>query len=72
VSCSMRWLRASLVTQIILVAYFQVVVWFPLGSWNDQPGKRLLALLSEGQAVLFALALLEALGLANVDRADWL
>jgi hypothetical protein len=86
VSCSMRWLRASLVTQIILAAYFQVVVWFPLGSWNDQPGKRLLALLSEGQAVaalgfaltmllpllLFALALLEALSLANVHRADWL
>ena len=51
VSCSMKWLRASLVTQIILAAYFQAVLWFPLGSWNDQPGKRLIALLSEGQAV---------------------
>src|SRR5271169_1311222 len=51
VSCSVRWLRASLVTQIILATYFQMVVWFPLGSWNDQPGKRLISLLSEGQAV---------------------
>lgn len=50
VSCSMRWLKASLVIQIILAVYFQVVVWFPLGSWNDQPGKRLIALLREGQA----------------------
>ena len=47
--------------QIILVAYFQVVLWFPLGSWNDQPGKRLIALLSEGHAFAvlgFALAML--------------
>lgn len=57
----MKWLRASLVTQIILAAYFQVVLWFPLGSWNDQPGKRLITHLSEGQAVAalgFALAML--------------
>jgi hypothetical protein len=61
VSCSMKWLRASLVTQIILAAYFQVVLWLPLGSWNDQPGKRLITLLSEGQALAvlgFALAML--------------
>ena len=60
-SCSMKWLRASFVTQIILAAYFQAVVWFPLGSWNDQPGKRLIALLSDGQAVAamgFALTML--------------
>jgi hypothetical protein len=57
----MKWLRASLVLQIILAAYFQVMLWFPLGSWNDQPGKRLITLLREGQAVAvvgFALAML--------------
>jgi hypothetical protein len=46
VSCPMKWLTVSLVIQIILAAYFQVVLWFPLGSWNDQPGKRLITLLS--------------------------
>ena len=57
----MKWLRASLVIQIILAAYFQLVLWFPLGSWNDQPGKRLIALVGEGQALAvlgFALAML--------------
>ncbi len=47
----MKWLRASLVIQVILAAYFQLVLWFPLGSWNDQPGKRLITLLGEGQAL---------------------
>src|ERR1019366_4803690 len=49
------------VLQIMLAAYFQVMLWFPLGSWNDQPGKRLMTLLIEGQAVAvvgFALAML--------------
>jgi hypothetical protein len=57
----MKWLRASLVLQIILAAYFQVVLWLPLSSWNAQPGKRLITLLSEGQALAvlgFALAML--------------
>ena len=57
----MKWIRASLVLQIILAAYFQAILWFPLGSWNDQPGKRLMTLLGEGQALAvlgFALAML--------------
>ena len=57
----MKWLTVSLLIQIILATYFQVVVWFPLGSWNDQPGKRLITLFSEGQAfavLSFALAML--------------
>lgn len=57
----MKWLRASLMIQIILAAYFQLVLWFPLGSWNDQPGKRLITLVGEGQALAvlgFALAML--------------
>ena len=61
VSCPMKFLRISLVIQIILAAYFQAVLWLPLGSWNDQPGKRLLTLLSEGQALAvlgFAFAML--------------
>jgi hypothetical protein len=47
--------------QIILAAYFQLVLWFPLGSWNDQPGKRLVTLVAEGEALAvlgFALAML--------------
>ncbi len=54
-------MRASLALQIVLAAYFEVVLWFPLGSWNDQPGKRLVALLGTGQAAAvfgFTLAML--------------
>ena len=72
VSCSMKWLKASLVIQIILAVYFQVVVWFPLGPWNDQPGKRLIALLREGQASAelgFVLAML--LPVLLFARAIW-
>ncbi len=61
VSHCMKWLRASLKLQIILAAYFQVMLWFPLGSWNDQPGKRLITLLGEDQALAvlgFALVML--------------
>lgn len=61
VSSSMKWLRLSLVIQIILAGYFQLVLWLPLGAWNDQPGKRLITLLSEGQALAvlgFAFAML--------------
>jgi hypothetical protein len=47
---SMKWLKVSLVIQIILAVYVQAILWFPLGSWNDQPGKRLITLLREGQA----------------------
>src|SRR5579859_7130246 len=57
----MKWLTTSLVIQIVLAAYFQVVLWFPLGYLNDQPGKRLITLLNEGQALAvlsFALAML--------------
>jgi len=45
-----RWLRASLILQILLAAYFEAILWFPLGRWNDQPGKRLIQAVSEGQA----------------------
>jgi hypothetical protein len=74
----MKWLRVSLVIQVILAAYFQLILWFPLGSWNDQPGKRLITLLSEGQALTvlgFALAMLLPVllfGLAFWKRWFWL
>ena len=45
----MKWLRVSVVIQVILAVYFQTILWFPLGSWNDQPGKRLIALVRAGQ-----------------------
>ena len=32
------WLRRSLIAQAVLAVYFQAVVWFPLGSLNDQGG----------------------------------
>lgn len=47
--------------QIILAAYFQAILWFPLGAWNDQPGKRLITLFAQGQALSvlgFAVAML--------------
>ena len=56
-----KWLKISLLSQIILLAYFQVILWFPLGSWNDQPGKRLITVLREGHALAvlgFAFAML--------------
>ncbi len=34
----MKYLRISLVTQLLLAVYFQVINWFPLGLWNYQPG----------------------------------
>jgi hypothetical protein len=57
----MKWIRVSFVIKIILAVYFQAILWFRLGSWNDQPGKRLIALLREGQAAAelgFVLAML--------------
>jgi magnesium-transporting ATPase (P-type) len=47
----MRWLRASLILQILLTLYFQAIMWFPLGAWNDQPGKRLLQSAAEGHVI---------------------
>ena len=39
----MIYLRAALALQFVLAFYFQLILWFPLGAWNDQPGQRLLA-----------------------------
>lgn len=47
----MKWLRASLVIQVALATYFQAILWFPLGSWNDQPGHRLIDLVHSGEAI---------------------
>ena len=47
----MAWVKVSWVAQAMLAIYFQLVLWFPLGSWNAQPGKRLLQLAREGQGV---------------------
>ena len=33
----MKYLRISLATQFLLAIYFQIINWFSLGSWNDQP-----------------------------------
>lgn len=34
----MKILRISLVTQGLFAVYFQLINWFSLGGWNDQPG----------------------------------
>lgn len=34
----MKYLRISLVFQLLLAIYFQLINWFSLGSWNYQPG----------------------------------
>jgi hypothetical protein len=46
----MGYLKASLMAQIVLAVYFEAMVWFPLGAWNDQPGKRLIAVVRSGEA----------------------
>jgi hypothetical protein len=46
----MRWLRRSLILQIALALYFQLVLWIPLGGWNNQPGERFIAILANGKA----------------------
>ena len=74
----MPWLRASLVLQIFLALYFEMVAWFPLGAWNDQPGKRLIQSAAEGHAiaaiVFSALFLLPVLifAIAFWKRLFWL
>lgn len=51
----MSYLKASVVVQIVLALYFQAIVWFRLGAWNDQPGKRLIEVVQSGEAPLAAL-----------------
>jgi hypothetical protein len=52
----MSYLKAALVVQFILASYFQAILWFPLGAWNDQPGERLLAVVKSGEAPFAAFA----------------
>jgi hypothetical protein len=63
----MAWLRASLWVQLFLALYFQATLWFPLGSWNDTPGERLIETIRSGAAtradLLFSLAMFLPLGL---------
>lgn len=74
----MAWLRTSFVVQMVLATYFQLVLWFPLGSWNAQRGKRLIQLMEEGQgmaALGFSLTMLLPVllfGLALRKRWVWL
>jgi hypothetical protein len=74
----MRWLRASLVLQFLLALYFQAIMWFRLGAWNDQPGERLLQSAEDGHAVavgvfsiLFLLPFL-LFAIASWKRLFWL
>jgi len=73
----MKWLKRSLVLQLILAFYFQAILWFPLGSWNDQPGKRLIFIVHDGPAsaaaaIAFAIAmLLPVLLFALALRKRW-
>jgi hypothetical protein len=72
----MSWLRISLILQFVLASYFQAILWFRLGSWNDQSGKRLIELVHEGQAgpvLVFAfLMLLPLLLFALALWKQWL
>ena len=51
----MEYLKPALIAQFILAFYFQAILWFPLGAWNDQPGDRLLAVVKSGEAPLAAI-----------------
>jgi hypothetical protein len=67
-----RWLSVSLVFQFILAAYFQLILWFRLGAWNDQPGKSFSELTREGQAApAFGFATLMVLPLLLFSLAFW-
>jgi hypothetical protein len=48
----MRWLKISLVLQLVVAMYFQLMLWFPLGAWNAQPGERLITLVHGGHAAV--------------------
>jgi len=52
----MIYLKAALAAQFILAFYFQAILWFSLGAWNDQPGERLLAVVKSGEAPFAAFA----------------
>jgi hypothetical protein len=52
----MGYLRAAVAVQFILALYFQVILWFPLGAWNNQPGERLLAVVRSGDGAFAAFA----------------
>jgi hypothetical protein len=71
-SRTMEWLRASLVIQFLLAVYFQAILWFRLGAWNDQPGKRLLETAEDGHAgIAIAFALLFFLPFLLFAVAFW-
>lgn len=68
-----------MIVQLVLAAYFQAIVWFPLGAWNDQPGKRLIEVVRSGEVPLaafgFAFVMLLPVvlfGLAYLRRWAWL
>ena len=71
----MSWLRASLILQILLTAYYLAVLWFPLGSLNDQPGRRFLEVARDGHAApvlgFTLLMLLPLLLFALAVRRRW-
>jgi hypothetical protein len=52
----MIYLKAAVAVQFVLASYFQAVLWFSLGAWNDQPGERLLAVVRSGEAPFAAFA----------------
>ncbi len=63
----MVWLRASLWAQFLLALYFQAMLWFPFGSWNDTGGERLIEAIRSGVATrsdwLFSVAMFLPLAL---------
>jgi|SRR5882757_2448166 len=52
----MIYMKAGLAVQFILAFYFQAILWFSLGAWNDQPGERLFAVVKSGEAPFAAFA----------------
>jgi hypothetical protein len=43
--------RASIIAQVVLLAYFELCILIPLGRWNDQPG---MSVLSAGNIIMGA------------------
>jgi hypothetical protein len=70
----MIYLKTALAVQFVLAFYFQAILWFSLGAWNNQPGERLLAVVKSGEAsfAVFAFAFMMFLPTLLFALAYWM
>jgi hypothetical protein len=51
----MEYLKTCADSSIYLGTLFQLILWLPLGAWNDQSGNRLITVVKSGEAPLAAI-----------------